>query len=141
MKEQKDKPEEESKQKRKGPVLSKEDQKIVDQNERPLKEVIKQLNYQPVNRRIILSPVPSTLVTRTGVILTANTTDPNPGGLDFADFYQTILAIDVKTAEQAPYKVGDKILANLSQARQFTINDIIVNEVQEHQVFGYSLGE
>ena len=129
-------------QQRKGPKLSKQDEKIIAQNKRPVTEIREQLNYVPTNRRILCSPIPSTFTTSSGIILSANSSVPRDESLDLAEFYCTVLAIDPKITDKdkgVPYTIGDKILIDIGQCKVKLINDIIVYEVLEHQVFGYFL--
>lgn len=107
------------------------------QRERSLEDVIKQLDFQPVNRLIITCPlIQSEVQSETKLVLSKGSM-PHTTGLDAKKFTRVIYAVSEDLSERWGISPGDKVLA-FDGGIEFIMNGIAVNAFKEHEIFGVS---
>lgn len=120
-----------------GKVLSTADAEKILQHQMPIEKVIEKLNYEPVQRSIILLDIPGTDAS-SGLYIGPNGLDKSTK--DVTEFPMKVIAIATNSSFYKPndglpvIKVGDYV--HIISGAACTINGLHVVEVRDHQVLG-----
>lgn len=114
--------------------LSKRDAEIVEQNKRPIEDVIKQLGFKPLQRNVLVSCIPDENPESPLYLVGPNGGMKADKDSDGKQFKVRVLAVAFNSQYKDVLKIGDEITILAGQSG--IINGIHVSTVRDHEVDG-----